>query len=226
MAAASAFLCSNEAIAAQGLPRLEYPRPQFERQDWINLNGEWSYTFDFSRSGMDRELFRSEGFENSITVPFAPQSKLSGVGFTDFIPEMWYHRTLDIPSGWAGDRIILHFGAVDYIASVYVDGRIAGRHWGGSSSFAIDITRFVTAGKTHNLVVRVEDNERGGEYGKGKQSERYGSYGCLYTRTTGIWQTVWMEAETNRTITLHLTSTGAATPGHRKSSPPPVARRI
>ena len=163
LTAALVSLTAAGAGNSSAIPRPEYPRPQFERQEWINLNGQWSYTFDFSRSGMDRELFRSEGFDASITVPFAPQSELSGVGYTDFIPEMWYHRTLDIPSEWAGDRIILHFGAVDYIASVYIDGRIAGRHWGGSSSFAIDITRLVTAGKTHNLVVRVEDDERSGE---------------------------------------------------------------
>ena len=189
----AAFLQSGGAAAAD-LPRPEYPRPQFERSEWINLNGQWSYTFDFSRSGMDRELFRSEGFDGQITVPFAPQSELSGVGFTDFIPEMWYQRRLEIPADWDGKRILLHFGAVDYIASIYIDGRIAGRHWGGSSSFTVDITRLVSAGKTHNLVVRVEDDERSGEYAKGKQCGRFASFGCEYTRTTGIWQTVWMEA--------------------------------
>lgn len=189
----AAFLQSGGAAAAD-LPRPEYPRPQFERSEWINLNGQWSYTFDFSRSGMDRELFRSEGFDGQITVPFAPQSELSGVGFTDFIPEMWYQRRLEIPADWDGKRILLHFGAVDYIASIYIDGRIAGRHWGGSSSFTIDITRMVSAGKTHNLVIRVEDDERSGEYAKGKQCGRFASFGCEYTRTTGIWQTVWMEA--------------------------------
>ena len=189
----AAFLQSGGAAAAD-LPRPEYPRPQFERSEWINLNGQWSYTFDFSRSGMDRELFRSEGFDGQITVPFAPQSELSGVGFTDFIPEMWYQRRLEIPADWDGKRILLHFGAVDYIASIYIDGRIAGRHWGGSSSFTIDITRLVNAGKTHNMVIRVEDDERSGEYAKGKQCGRYASFGCEYTRTTGIWQTVWMEA--------------------------------
>ena len=189
----AAFLQSGGAAAAD-LPRPEYPRPQFERSEWINLNGQWSYTFDFSRSGMDRELFRSEGFDGQITVPFAPQSELSGVGFTDFIPEMWYQRRLEIPADWDGKRILLHFGAVDYIASIYIDGRIAGRHWGGSSSFTVDITRLVSAGKTHNLVIRVEDDERSGEYAKGKQCGRFASFGCEYTRTTGIWQTVWMEA--------------------------------
>ena len=142
---------------------------------------------------MDRRLFESDGFEGSITVPFAPQSELSGVGFKDFIPEMWYHRTISVPDGWAGKRIILHFGAVDYIASIYIDGKIAGRHWGGSSSFDVDITRLVNPGQEHDLVVRVEDDERSGQYAKGKQCGRYDTFGCEYTRTTGIWQTVWME---------------------------------
>ena len=179
--------------SAADTPRPEYPRPQFVREDWVNLNGTWSYEFDFSRSGMDRRLFESKGFEGRITVPFAPQSELSGVGYKDFIPEMWYHRTLAVPQDWAGKKIILHFGAVDYIASVYIDGKIAGRHWGGSSSFSIDITRMVVPGQEHNLVVRVEDDERSGQYAKGKQCGRFASFGCEYTRTTGIWQTVWME---------------------------------
>ena len=193
--AAAALCLAFPAMAGtpDSMPRPEYPRPQFVREDWVNLNGTWSYEFDFSRSGMDRRLFESEGFEGSITVPFAPQSELSGVGFKDFIPKMWYHRTLSVPDGWAGKRIILHFGAVDYIASIYIDGKIAGRHWGGSSSFDVDITRLVNPGQEHDLVVRVEDDERSGQYAKGKQCGRYDTFGCEYTRTTGIWQTVWME---------------------------------
>ena len=191
--AAALFMAFPAMSSAADTPRPEYPRPQFVREDWVNLNGTWSYEFDFSRSGMDRRLFESKGFEGRITVPFAPQSELSGVGYKDFIPEMWYHRTLAVPQDWAGKKIILHFGAVDYIASVYIDGKIAGRHWGGSSSFSIDITRMVVPGQKHNLVVRVEDDERSGQYAKGKQCGRFASFGCEYTRTTGIWQTVWME---------------------------------
>ena len=142
---------------------------------------------------MDRKLYESKGFDNEILVPFAPQSGLSGVGFKDFIPEMWYHRVISIPEKWKDRNVILHFGAVDYIASVYIDGRIAGRHWGGSSSFDIDITDMVMPGQEHDLVVRVEDDERSGQYAKGKQCGRFDSFGCEYTRTTGIWQTVWME---------------------------------
>ncbi len=187
------FMAFPAMSSAADTPRPEYPRPQLVREDWVNLNGTWSYEFDFSRSGMDRKLYESKGFEGRITVPFAPQSELSGVGYKDFIPEMWYHRTISVPQDWSGKRIILHFGAVDYIASVYIDGKIAGRHWGGSSSFSIDITRMVSPGQDHDLVVRVEDDERSGQYAKGKQCGRFASFGCEYTRTTGIWQTVWME---------------------------------
>lgn len=189
----TAFLIASVLPASADIPRPEYPRPQFERSEWVNLNGQWSYCLDLSGSGMERKLYDSEGFDGQITVPFAPQCELSGVNYKDFISQMWYQRSISIPQDWNGKKILLHFGAVDYIATIYIDGKLAGRHWGGSSSFAIDITRLVTAGESHNLVVRVEDSEKGSEYAKGKQSERFESYGCMYTRTTGIWQTVWME---------------------------------
>src|SRR5512133_3127797 len=91
------------------LPRSEYPRPQFQRADWVNLNGPWSFTFDPGKSGMQRGLPASSGFEHVIIVPFCPESQLSGVCHTDFIEMMWYHRKLNIPAGWQGKRIILHF---------------------------------------------------------------------------------------------------------------------
>lgn len=175
-------------------PRPEYPRPQFERQAWVNLNGQWSYAFDFGNTGVERKLQDSRGFDKQITVPFCPESKLSGVGYTDFIPCMWYQRGITVPQEWQGRRICLNFGAVDYESHVYIDGKLAGSHYGSGSSFAIDITKFVKAGGSHNLVVRVVDNLRDGRQTGGKQSSRFGSYGCFYTRTTGIWQTVWLEA--------------------------------
>ena len=92
------------AVAAWALPRAEYPRPQFERQDWVNLNGEWSYTFDFVGSGMEKKLHESRGFDGRITVPFCPESKLSGVQYTDFINNIWYQRQIQMPSEWAGRR--------------------------------------------------------------------------------------------------------------------------
>ena len=176
------------------VPREEYPRPQFQRQDWQNLNGDWTYEFDFGKSGMNRRLNESKGFNDKITVPFCPESELSGVGHKDFIPAMWYHRTIQIPESWQGKRTMLNFGGVDFFTGVYVDGKLVGRHWGGSSPFSVDITEFVKDGKPHNLVVRVEDDLRSGVQPTGKQCGNYYSEGCHYTRTTGIWQTVWLEA--------------------------------
>ena len=175
-------------------PRAEYPRPQFERTDWVNLNGEWTYSFDFSASGMERGLYKSEGFQDKITVPFCPESKLSGVGYTDFINCFWYHRKISIPENWNGKNIFLNFGAVYYKAEIYIDGVFAARHFGGMSSFAVNITDLIKPGSTHNLVVFVESDVRSGKQPAGKQNLQYESYACNYTRTTGIWQTVWMEA--------------------------------
>ncbi len=187
-----AALLFSTAIGAQ--PRAEYPRPQFERADWVNLNGEWSFALDLSDSGRDRDFYNSKGFEQRITVPFAPESKLSGVGYTDFINSVWYQRMIQIPSAWQGKRVKLNFGAVYYESEVYIDGRFVGRHYGGSDSFAFDITDFVGDGKEHSIVVHAESDLRSGTQPGGKQSTNYYSYGCSYTRTTGIWQTVWMEA--------------------------------
>lgn len=176
------------------VPRPEYPRPQFERSDWVNLNGSWSYTFDFGNSGKERNLQESQGFDDKIIVPFCPESKLSGVEHKDFINNMWYQRKITIPADWKGKNVLLNFGAVYYLAEVYIDGKFVGRHFGGTISFQFDITPFVTPGKEHNLVVYVNDNLRSGKLPSGKQCFRFYNETCMYTRTTGIWQTVWMEA--------------------------------
>ena len=174
--------------------RGEYPRPQFVRGDWVNLNGRWTFEFDLGKSGDERGLAKSRGFGEEILVPFSPESRLSGVGHTDFIEMMWYHRVVEVPERWRGKRILLHFGGVDFECEAFLDGTSVGRHRGGSSSFRFDITRHVSAGASHQLVVRVRDELRSGLQTGGKQSDRFASYGCHYTRTTGIWQTVWMEA--------------------------------
>ena len=186
------------AFAAQ--PRAEYPRPQFERSEWINLNGEWSYELDLVNTGFDRKLFLSEGFGGKIIVPFCPESKLSGVEHKDIITGIWYHRTIQVPATWAEKKIMLNFGAVYYETEVYIDGNFVGRHFGGSSSFAFDVTKFVADGKAHNLVVRANSDLRSRTQGSGKQSLRSYSYSCVYTRTTGIWQTVWLEATNNYSL--------------------------
>ena len=175
-------------------PRAEYPRPQFERADWVNLNGEWSFTLDLADTGHERDFYNSKGFDSKIIVPFAPESKLSGIAHTEFINGVWYQRTIQIPAAWAEKSVKLNFGAVYYESEVYIDGKFVGRHYGGSDSFSFDITPFVADGKEHNLVVHAESDVRSEQLPGGKQSHRLNSYGCMYTRTTGIWQTVWMEA--------------------------------
>jgi beta-galactosidase/beta-glucuronidase len=182
--------------AAADVPRPEYPRPQFVRDSFVNLNGTWTFDFDFGQSGQHagRDLHRAKGFSRKIVVPFCPESSLSGVGYKDFIPAMWYHRALTIPSAWAGKRVLLNFGGVDYEAEIFIDGTSVGYHAGGSSSFTVDLTSYVKAGATYNLVVRVKDDMSAGNQTIGKQCTRFKSAGCSYTRTTGIWQTVWMEA--------------------------------
>ncbi|MBQ5830610.1 MAG: beta-glucuronidase, partial [Alistipes sp.] len=182
------------AVASFAQPRAEYPRPQFERADWVNLNGEWSFTLDLANTGHERDYYNSKGFEQRILVPFAPESDLSGIGHKEFINAVWYQRTIQVPAAWSGKRIKLNFGAVYYESEVYIDGEFVGRHSGGSDSCAYDITDFVADGKEHNLVVHAVSDVRGGNQPAGKQSSRLESYGCFYTRTTGIWQTVWMEA--------------------------------
>ena len=183
-------------MPATAIPRPEYPRPQFERADWINLNGVWTFAFDFGLSGehAGRSLASSRGFEREILVPFCPESALSGVEYRDFIPCLWYHRKWTVPEGWKSRRILLHFGGVDYASEVFIDGRSAGRHEGGTVSFCHDVTAFVTPGREHDLVVRAADDLRSGLQPAGKQCPVFRSRGCHYTRTTGIWQTVWAEA--------------------------------
>lgn len=179
---------------AQGkMPRPEYPRPQFEREDWVNLNGEWSYVFDFVGSGLEHGYPDSQGFKDRIIVPFCPESELSGVGYTDFINNIWYQRDIQMPSAWTGRQIMLNFGAVYYNSEIYIDGKLAGRHFGGSTSFGIDVTKFIADGEKHSLVVHAHSDTRSLKQPAGKQNIRLNQFECMYTRTTGIWQTVWME---------------------------------
>ena len=178
------------SISAQ---RTEYPRPQFERSEWINLNGEWTYKFDFGNSGVAQKLQQSKGFNNKIMVPFCPESKLSGVEYKDFINSMWYHRLLNIPASWSGRRVMLNFGAVYYEAEVFIDGEFVGRHFGGTSSFAFDITPYLKGNGQHHLNVHVSNNLQSMMQPAGKLSLQYNSHDCDYTRCTGIWQTVWIE---------------------------------
>lgn len=171
-------------------PRPEHPTPQFQREKWINLNGEWEFEIDKSASGEDRELYKAEKLNGRILVPFCPESKLSGVCDTDFLNSVWYKRSIQIDS--KVDRVILHIGACDYFTTVYFNAQKVGTHKGGYTSFSFDITDFVNVGE-NTVVIHALDDNRTRLQPRGKQSAKYHSHKCDYTRTTGIWQTVWLE---------------------------------
>ena len=178
------------------IPRPEYPRMQFRRESaWMNLNGVWDFHIDHGRSGEDRKLWNDpQAFDRKIVVPFCPESKLSGVEYKDFMESVFYHRKVTFPKSWAGKRIFLRFGGVDFLTTVWLDGADVGVHAGGSAPFSLDVTQWAKPGKTQDLCLHAEDYLRTGEQGGGKQCTQFYSCGCSYTRTTGIWQTVWAEA--------------------------------
>jgi len=172
-------------------PRSEYPRPQFVRDDWMCLNGEWQFEIDQGDSGIHRGLLDRD-LSDTIIVPFCPESELSGIENHDYYNAVWYRQQVTIPSDWADQRVLLHFQAVDYDTTVWVNGQEVGRHRGGFSPFSCDLSDVASAGDEITIVIRARD------YGKppqprGKQAREFGPHGAIYVRTTGIWQTVWME---------------------------------
>lgn len=179
-------------MVSSNVPRPEYPRPQMVRDRWMNLNGEWQFEIDPGKSGRERKLPGKDQLHDRIIVPFCPESKLSGIEYKDFMNSVWYKREFELPRDWSGGRVLLHFGAVDYNTEVWVNGVSCGKHKGGYTSFHFDITDLLTEGR-NILTVCAEDDVRSGLQPRGKQSGEYYSHGCDYTRTTGIWQTVWLE---------------------------------
>lgn len=176
------------------IPRPEHPTPQWERKNWKNLNGKWQFEIDATASGEERGLIEAKSLCSEITLPFCPESSLSGIGHKDFMLAVWYKKILTFTEEeLSGNRVILHFGAADFETRVWVNGKSAGfAHIGGFGSFEYDITDFISAGD--NLVtVECLDDTRAPYQAGGKQSLKHYSYGCYYTRTTGIWQTVWYE---------------------------------
>ena len=175
------------------IPRPEHPNPQSVRERWENLNGEWSFAVDWSKSGRARDLKLGEaGYDKKIIVPFCPESELSGVGIKDFMPAVWYARKIEISATDLTGKVLLNIGACDWFCEVFVNGESCGTHRGGYSSFRLDITAKLKEGE-NTLVILAEDDTRSGLQATGKQSTWFASHGCFYTRTTGIWQTVWLE---------------------------------
>lgn len=173
--------------------RPEHPKPQFMRDKWENLNGIWEFEIDDGKSGEERGLYKTDAvFHQKINVPFCPESRLSGIQNLDFMNSVWYRREIDITQKQLKEIVMLHFGAVDYLATIYVNGRKCGIHKGGYVSFAVDITEYLNEGR-NIITVNAIDDTRSRLVPSGKQCEKYHSELCYYTRTTGIWQTVWLE---------------------------------
>lgn len=174
------------------IPRQEFPKPQFERENWRNLNGQWQFEFDFGSSNPGEYHKPENSLSKVITVPFCPESSLSGIGYKDFMRTVWYKKKINISEEQLSGRVLIFFGAVDYRATLWVNGREAGTHEGGYVTFSFDITSLLVPGE-NDITLRADDDNRSGRQPRGKQSPYTGSAGCEYTRTTGIWQTVWLE---------------------------------
>jgi len=187
------MLAGVPALAQGAVPRPEHPRPDLERDAWLNLNGTWQFEIDNDETGEQRGLRSGTDLAGTIVVPFCPESALSGVANTDFMNRVWYRRGIAIPEAMRGQRLLLHFGAVDFQAKVWLNGMLLGEHKGGYTPFAFEITDGVVDGN-NELVVSATDHTRSGMQPAGKQCFERESFGCVYTRTTGIWQTVWVEA--------------------------------
>ena len=176
---------ASDSSAGSG-PRAEYPRPQFVRREWANLNGPWRFAATPSGDAPSQWVL-----DETIVVPFAPESEASGIHRTDFMRAVRYQRDVSIPAAWAGRRILLNIGAADFDTTVWVDDVEVGRHRGGFTSFCFDITDALS-GPDFVLSILVEDDPDAIQ-ARGKQSRRQENYEAFYTRTTGIWQTVWCE---------------------------------
>jgi beta-galactosidase/beta-glucuronidase len=169
-----------------------HPRPRVTRPEWVDLNGTWQFAYDDADVGLLERWQDNPGkFDRQIAVPFPPESEMSGIGETGFHPVLWYRRSFTAPAG-AG-RLLLHFGAVDYRASVWVNGELVATHEGGHTPFSADITANLEAGAEQVVVVRAEDQPRDVTQPRGKQDWQEKPHAIWYNRTSGIWQTVWLE---------------------------------
>ena len=196
------FLVLNSKAQEVQIPRPEHPQPQFERSQWLNLNGTWDFAMQLKVENPDENWKVVPAvFDKKIVVPFVPESKLSGIGYTEFIQGVWYKRNFKIPDSWQGLRVFVNFGGVDFDTRVWINKQLVGRHVGGTGSFGFEITNALQKAD-NEIIVYAYDNTLSDKQPLGKQSRqqtpRWG--GVTYTRVTGIWQTVWLEARPKKYI--------------------------
>ena len=167
IAAVATCGCSVTLLAA--VPRAEHPRSDAFRENWLTLNGEWQFEIDDQADGEARGLTSGKDLSSKITVPFCPESKLSGVGHYGIMKHVWYRRAFEVPALMRGQRVRLHFGGVDYQTWVWVNGKPVGTHIGGNVSFSFDITKFLRDG-SNEVVVHAFDDTASGKQPTGKQT--------------------------------------------------------
>lgn len=177
--------------SSPNIPRPEYPRPQFVRSQWLNLNGEWEFTFDDANKGRELGWHFGLPLEKRIVVPFPYQAKASGINDKSIHENVWYARNFEIPTEWRGQNVLLHFGAVDYRSIVWINGQEIGHNQGGHVPFRFNISPYLSH-ETNRLTLRVEDRQNPRQP-RGKQSTTGRPHDIDYYCTTGIWQTVWLE---------------------------------
>ncbi len=194
LSAAFAVVFISAVSTQPTVPRPEYPQPQFQRERWLSLNGDWQFQFDDRNVGLEEGWATStRAFERTIKVPYCFESQLSGIGDTSFHPWAWYRRSFTVPAEWKGQRVLLNFGAVDYRTIVWVSEQMVGSHEGGETPFRFDITPYIKPG-ANTITVRIEDMPTDRSIPRGKQYWEPKSRSIFYTRTSGIWQPVWLEA--------------------------------
>ncbi|MDF2441325.1 MAG: hypothetical protein JWN98_2309 [Abditibacteriota bacterium] len=182
---------SSTSAIVPDVSRPEYPRPLMVREQWLNLNGLWEFAFDDADEGLQSQWQNAPAFDRQIGVPFAYQTELSGIHDKGIHEVVWYARNFEVPKEWRDGDLLLHFGAVDYRTTIWLNGEEVGHNQGGHVPFAFDVAPYLKDG-SNRLVLRVEDRQDTHQP-RGKQASSGIAKGCDYFCTTGIWQTVWLE---------------------------------
>lgn len=178
----------------QGMSKTNYPRPDFFRDKWLDLQGQWEFEFDDENLGEQQRWYDEHAFNRNINVPYVYQSELSGINIREKHDIVWYKRTFTCGEEFKDKRVIINFGAVDFYSKLWINGIYVGSHFGGYTPFAFDITHYVDVNKENTVVLKVEDGSQAKEQPRGKQGWLKDNFGCWYTNFTGIWQPVWLTA--------------------------------